>query len=201
MTRLKLAILISGRGSNMRAILDAAEDPSYPADPVLILSNRPDADGLAHASARGIATAAIDHKPFGKDREAFEREMQDVLEMHDVEMVVLAGFMRILTPYFVSKWSERMINIHPSLLPKYPGLNTHARAIEAGDTEAGCSVHWVTEGVDQGGVIAQARVPIHSDDTPERLAQRILPEEHRLYPEAVKRAALQIMQRTPSASD
>ena len=201
MMRLKLAILISGRGSNMRAILDAAEDPSFPADPVLILSNRPDADGLAHASARGIATAAIDHKPFGKDREAFEREMQDVLEMHDVEMVVLAGFMRILTPYFVSKWSERMINIHPSLLPKYPGLNTHARAIEAGDTEAGCSVHWVTEGVDQGGVIAQARVPIHSDDTPERLAQRILPEEHRLYPEAVKRAALQIMQRTPSASD
>lgn len=201
MMRLKLAILISGRGSNMRAILDAAEDPSFPADPVLILSNRPDADGLAHASARGIATAAIDHKPFGKDREAFEREMQDVLEMHDVEMVVLAGFMRILTPYFVSKWSERMINIHPSLLPKYPGLNTHARAIEAGDAEAGCSVHWVTEGVDQGGVIAQARVPIHSDDTPERLAQRILPEEHRLYPEAVKRAALQIMQRTPSASD
>ena len=117
MTRLKLAILISGRGSNMRAILDAAEDPSFPAEPVLILSNRPDADGLAHASARGIATAAIDHKPFGKDREAFERKMQDVLEMHDVEMVVLAGFMRILTPYFVSKWSGRMINIHPSLLP------------------------------------------------------------------------------------
>ena len=141
MTRLKLAILISGRGSNMRAILDAAEDPSFPADPGRILSNRPDADGLAHASARGIATAAIDHKPFGKDREAFEREMQDVLEMHDVEMVVLAGFMRILTPYFVSKWSGRMINIHPSLLPKYPGLNTHARAIEAGDSEAGCSVH------------------------------------------------------------
>lgn len=201
MTRLKLAILISGRGSNMRAILDAAEDPAFPAKPVLILSNRPNADGLAHASARGIAIAAIDHKPFGKDREAFEREMQDVLEMNDVEMVVLAGFMRILTPYFVSKWSGRMINIHPSLLPKYPGLNTHARAIEAGDAEAGCSVHWVTEGVDQGGVIAQARVPIHSDDTPERLAQRILPEEHRLYPEAVKRAALQIMQRTPSASD
>ncbi|MEO1660546.1 MAG: phosphoribosylglycinamide formyltransferase [Pseudomonadota bacterium] len=201
MTRLRLAILISGRGSNMRAILEAAEAPSYPAIPVLVLSNRPEADGLAHASARGIATAAIDHKPFGSDREAFEREIQNVLEMQDVQMVVLAGFMRILTPWFVSQWSERMINIHPSLLPKYPGLNTHERAIEAGDTEAGCSVHWVTEGVDQGDVIAQARVPILADDTPERLAERVLPEEHSLYPKAVKLAAETIMRRATTSFD
>ncbi|MEL6858183.1 MAG: phosphoribosylglycinamide formyltransferase [Pseudomonadota bacterium] len=201
MTRLRLAILISGRGSNMRAILEAAEAPSYPAIPVLVLSNRPEADGLSHASSRGIATAAIDHKPFASDREGFEREIQDVLEMQDVEMVVLAGFMRILTPWFVSQWSERMINIHPSLLPKYPGLNTHQRAIEAGDTEAGCSVHWVTEGVDQGDVIAQARVPILADDTPETLAARVLPEEHSLYPKAVKLAAETIMRRATTSFD
>ena len=184
----------------MRAILDAADHTNYPAAPVLVLSNRPDADGLTEASARGIATAAIDHKPFGKDREAFEREMQDVLELHDIEMVVLAGFMRILTPWFVAQWSDRMINIHPSLLPKYPGLNTHARAIEAGDAEAGCSVHWVTEGVDQGGVIAQARVPVLPNDTPDSLAARVLPEEHSLYPKAVKRAAEAIKHRNSSGS-
>ncbi|MCR9269686.1 MAG: phosphoribosylglycinamide formyltransferase [Henriciella sp.] len=199
MNRLRTAILISGRGSNMRAILEAANATDYPAEAVLVLSNRPEAEGLSHADRHGIATAAVDHKPFGNDREAFERAMQVVLEQHRIEMIVLAGFMRILTPWFVAKWSGRMINIHPSLLPKYPGLNTHQRAIDAGDAEAGCSVHWVTEGVDQGGVIAQARVPIRPDDTSETLAQRILPEEHKLYPKAVRLAALEIMQRSQPA--
>lgn len=199
MRRLKTAILISGRGSNMRAILDAARAPDYPATPVLVLSNRPDVEGLTHAAERGVATAAIDHKPFGKDREAFERAMQDALLNHQAEMIVLAGFMRILTPWFVRQWQGRMINIHPSLLPKYPGLNTHQRAIDAGDHEAGCSVHWVTEGVDQGDVIAQARVAIKPGDSAETLATRILPEEHKLYPEAVRRAALEIMQRSQPA--
>ena len=195
MTRLKTAILISGRGSNMQAILDAARSDTYPAEPVLVLTNRPDAAGVTIANTYGVATAHVDHKPYGKDREAFERAMQAVLEQHQIEMVVLAGFMRILTPWFVRQWTRRMINIHPSLLPKYPGLQTHQRAIDAGDSEAGCSVHWVTEGVDEGDVIAQARVPVLPNDTAETLAARILPEEHTLYPVAVERAALDIMQR------
>ena len=193
MTRLRLAILISGRGSNMEAILAAAATADYPANPVLVLANRPDAKGLETAQQAGIAAVAIDHKPFGKDREAFERAMQDVLEKHQVEMIVLAGFMRILTPWFVARWSGRMINIHPSLLPKYPGLNTHQRAIDAGDAEAGCSVHWVTEGVDAGDVIDQARVSIRAGDTAETLAARVLAEEHRLYPRAAARAARTIL--------
>ena len=196
MTRLRAAILISGRGTNMSAIMEAAQQPEYPVDPILVLSNRPDAAGLTYAEQAGAAAIAIDHKPFGKDREAFERAMQDVLLEHKVEMVILAGFMRILTPWFVSQWEGRMINIHPSLLPKYPGLHTHQRAIDAGDLEAGCSVHWVTEGVDEGGVIAQARVPIRPDDTAETLAERVLPAEHSLYPKAVEMAASQILERS-----
>ncbi len=195
MTRLRAAILISGRGTNMSAILEAAQQSDYPVSPVLVLSNRPDAAGLAIASEAGSAAVAVDHKPFGKDREAFERAMQAVLIKYNIEMVILAGFMRILTPWFVRQWTGRMINIHPSLLPKYPGLHTHQRAIEAGDREAGCSVHWVTEGVDEGDVIAQARVPIRKDDTPESLADRVLPAEHDLYPKAVRIAAAQILAR------
>lgn len=195
MRRLRTAILISGRGSNMQAILDAARLETYPARPVLVLTNRPDAAGLSVADTYDVATAHVDHKPFGNDREGFERAMQAVLEQHRIEMVVLAGFMRILTPWFVRQWTRRMINIHPSLLPKYPGLQTHQRAIDAGDDEAGCSVHWVTEGVDEGDVIAQARVAIAPTDTAETLAVRILPEEHALYPVAVARAALDILQR------
>lgn len=188
MSRVRLAVLISGRGSNMEAILNAAERPGYPAEPVLILSNRPESQGLKTAKDRGIATSAIDHKAFGKDREAFERAMQAALTAHQVEMIALAGFMRILTPWFVRKWAGRMINIHPSLLPKFPGLQTHQRAIDAGDAEAGCSVHWVTEGVDAGNVIAQARVPIEAGDTADSLAQKVLIEEHTLYPEALEKA-------------
>ena len=193
MTRLRTAILISGRGTNMEAILQAAQADGYPAEPVLILSNRPNAKGLDTASKAGLAAVAVDHKPFGQDRETFERAVNAVLIEHRVEMVVLAGFMRILTPWFVQQWEGRMINIHPSLLPKYPGLNTHQRALDAGDAEAGCSVHWVTEGVDEGAVIEQARVPILDGDTAEDLAARVLGEEHQLYPRATALAARKIL--------
>ncbi|MEM0985670.1 MAG: phosphoribosylglycinamide formyltransferase [Pseudomonadota bacterium] len=197
--RTRLAILISGRGSNMSAVLEAAKDPAYPAEPVLVLANRPGAKGLEIAAEAGIAAVAIDHKPHGKDREAFERAMQDVLLAHGTEFVALAGFMRVLTPWFVHQWSGRMVNIHPSLLPKYKGLDTHARAIEAGDREAGCTVHWVSEGVDEGNIIGQARVPIVEGDTPDTLAARILPEEHRLYPKALAQAILDWRARRDSA--
>ena len=195
MSRLRLAILISGRGSNMEALLKAAEDPAYPAKPVLVLSNRPDAKGLETAAAAGIPALAIDHKLYGRDREAFEREMDKALTEAGTEIIALAGFMRVLTPWFVSRWEGRMINIHPSLLPKYKGLDTHQRAIDAGDAEAGCTVHWVSSGVDEGEIIAQAAVPILPGDTPETLAARILPEEHRLYPLALAIACARL--RTP----
>ncbi|MEL6860233.1 MAG: phosphoribosylglycinamide formyltransferase [Pseudomonadota bacterium] len=193
MTSIRIAILVSGRGSNMEAILKASAQEDYPAEPVLVLSNRPDANALTIAAQAGISAVSVDHKPFGKDREAFECAMQTVLVEHDVEMIVLAGFMRILTPWFVGQWSDRMINIHPSLLPKYAGLNTHQRAIDAGDQEAGCTAHWVTEGVDQGDAIAQARVAIEPDETAESLAQKVLVEEHKLYPEAVKLACAEVL--------
>ena len=171
----------------MTALLRACDDPAFPACPVLVLSNRPDAAGLASASASGVLSLAIDHKDFGADREAFERKLDEALLEAGAEIIALAGFMRVLTPWFVRRWAGRLINIHPSLLPKYPGLGTHQRAIDAGDSEAGCTVHFVTETVDEGEIIAQARVPVLSDDTAETLAARILPEEHKLYPEALKR--------------
>lgn len=195
MTRLRLGILISGRGSNMVALLDAAGNPDFPAEPVIVLSNRPDAAGLGAASAAGIKAVAVDHKQFGKDREAFERAVSAELEAAGVEIIALAGFMRVLTPWFVNRWKGRLINIHPSLLPKYKGLDTHQRAIDAGDEFAGCSVHWVTAGVDEGEVIAQAEVPIRAGDTPETLATRILPEEHKLYPHALRLACEQVRAR------
>ena len=195
MTRLKLAILISGRGSNMEAILEAARDPAYPAQPVLALSNRPDAKGLETAAAAGIATAAIDHKTYGKDREAFERAMHEQLTEAGVEIIALAGFMRVLTPWFVNTWEGRMVNIHPSLLPKYKGLDTHQRALDAGDTEAGCTVHWVSPGVDDGEIIQQASLPILPGDTADSLAARLLPVEHQLYPEALAKACADIQTR------
>jgi len=185
MRRLNLAILISGRGSNMEALLHAAEDPAYPAKPVLVASNRPDAKGLETAAAARIPTAAIDHRLYGKDREAFERQLDAELEKAGTEIIALAGFMRVLTPWFVGKWEGRLVNIHPSLLPKYRGLHTHQRAIESGDAEGGCSVHWVSAGVDEGEVIAQARVPILPGDTEDTLAGRVLVEEHKLYPHAL----------------
>lgn len=195
MTRLRLAILISGRGSNMEALLRAAKDPAYPAEPVLVLSNRPDAAGLQFAEAAGVAALAIDHKTYGKDREAFEFHVDSTLRGAGVEVIALAGFMRVLTPWFVKRWEGRMINIHPSLLPKYKGLDTHQRALDAGDTEAGCTVHWVSAGVDEGEIIAQARVPILPGDTAETLAARTLPAEHKLYPEALAKACAVIAAR------
>jgi len=180
----KVAILISGSGSNMAALVDAMTG-DFPARPCLVLSNVPGAGGLAKAAARGVATAVVAHK--GRARPEFERELDAVLQASGAEILCLAGFMRVLTPDFVSKWQGRMLNIHPSLLPKYPGLDTHARAIAAGDAEGGCTVHEVTEALDAGPIIGQARVPILPGDTPATLAARVLVEEHRLYPAMLRR--------------
>jgi len=177
----RVAVLISGTGSNLRALVDAA-DTTY--EVALVLSNRAEAAGLAWATERGIATVALPHAPFGKDRQAHEAALDEALHAHDIQVVALAGYMRVLTPWLVGRWSGRMLNIHPSLLPKYPGLDTHHRALEAGDTEAGCTVHLVSEGVDEGPILDQARVPVLEGDTPETLAARVLEAEHRLYPQA-----------------
>jgi len=184
----RVAILISGGGSNMVALAKSMTG-DHPARPVLVLSNVAGAGGLARAQALGIDTAVVDHRPFGADRTGFEAALQARLEEASVDLICLAGFMRILTPGFISRWRGRMLNIHPSLLPKYKGLNTHARAIEAGDREAGCSVHEVTAELDGGPILGQARVPVLPGDTPEALAARILPMEHALYPAVLRRFA------------
>jgi phosphoribosylglycinamide formyltransferase-1 len=189
MVRKRTAILISGRGSNMTALIEAARDPSYPAEIALVVSNRPDAAGLQRAAEAGIATAIVDHKTYGKDREAFERALQDVLLQHRIEIVCLAGFMRILTAWFVGQWPERMLNIHPALLPDFKGLDTHRRAIEAGVKEHGATVHFVVPEMDSGPVIAQGRVPVLDGDTEAALAARVLAIEHRIYPLALKLVA------------
>jgi len=183
--RAKVAVLISGRGSNMTALIEAAKAPDCPYAVVLVLSNKPDAEGLTLATAAGVPTLTIDHRPFGADREAHERALDAALREAGAEYVALAGYMRVLTPFLVEAWAGRMINIHPSLLPKYPGLDTHRRAIEAGDAEAGCTVHLVTPGVDEGPILDQARVPVLPSDTPETLAARVLTAEHALYPRAL----------------
>ena len=180
--RVRTAVLISGRGSNMEALVAAARDPACPAEIVLVLANRADAGGLLTARAAGIAAEAVESRPFGRDREAHERAVQARLEAHGVELVALAGYMRVLTPWLVGCWRGRMINIHPSLLPHFPGLDTHARALAAGHAQAGCSVHLVTEELDAGPVLGQAATDIRADDTPETLAARVLQLEHRLYP-------------------
>jgi len=180
--RVRVAVLISGAGSNMAALIDAGLLASAPFDVAVVVANKIDAGGLAVAEAKGVATAVIEHAPFGRDREAHERAIQRVLEAYDVEVVALAGYMRLLTPFLVGRWAGRMLNIHPSLLPKYPGLDPHARALAAGDAEAGCTVHLVAEGVDDGPVLGQAAVPVQPDDTPASLAQRVLAAEHGLYP-------------------
>ena len=173
----------------MEALVRAARDPAYPAKIVQVLANNPDAGGLAFAAAQGIDAVAIDHRPFGKDREAHERVLDARLRSAGVEMIALAGYMRVLTPYLVGAWAGRMLNIHPSLLPLYPGLHTHERAIAAGDVFAGCTVHGVTEGVDEGPILGQARVPILPGDTADDLAARVLVEEHKLYPACLAQAA------------
>ena len=183
--RRRTAVLISGRGSNMTSLIAAAQDPSYPAEIALVLPNRPVAPGLATARSHGIATAALDHKQH-KDREAFERAMQEVLEAHGIEIVCLAGFMRLLTPWFVERWSGRMINIHPALLPLYRGLHTHERALADGVRLHGCTVHFVVPGMDEGAIIAQAAVPVLDSDTPDTLGARVLKQEHVIYPLALR---------------
>ncbi|MDO1559934.1 phosphoribosylglycinamide formyltransferase [Brevundimonas sp. 2R-24] len=182
MSRARVAVLISGGGSNMAALIRAAQDPAYPAEIALVLSNNAEAGGLEKARAAGVPTLVIDHRPFGKDRQAHEAAIHLALTDHGIEVVALAGYMRLLTPWLVGRWSGRMLNIHPSLLPKYPGLHTHARALEAGDPEAGCTVHLVIDEVDAGEILGQARVPVLDGDTPETLAARVLEQEHRLYP-------------------
>jgi phosphoribosylglycinamide formyltransferase-1 len=180
----RVAILISGRGSNMEALIRAAAAPGYPAEIVGVLSNKADAAGLAIAAGVGIPTAVRRHQDY-PTRDAFDAALHAVLVGWGAEIVCLAGFMRLLTPGFVGKWEGRMLNIHPSLLPAHRGLDTHRRALEAGDLEHGCTVHFVTAGLDEGPAIATARVPVLPGDTPESLAARVLVEEHRIYPEAL----------------
>lgn len=182
----RVAILISGGGSNMLRLVDDMSG-DHPARPVLVASNDPAAAGLARAEARGIPTAAVDHRAFPRDREGFEAALLHPLLEARPDIICLAGFMRILTPGFVARFEGRMLNIHPSLLPKYPGLDTHARAIAAGDAEAGATVHLVTPELDAGPILGQARVPVLPDDTPETLAARVLMREHDLYPAVLRR--------------
>jgi len=184
----RVAILISGGGSNMVRLVESMTG-DHPARPCLVLANDAGAGGLGKAAAMGIPTAVVDHRPFGGDRAAFEAALTRVLAAHDPDILCLAGFMRVLTAGFVARWEGRMLNIHPSLLPKYRGLHTHARALEAGDTEVGCSVHEVTADLDGGPILGQARVPVLPGDTPETLAARVLEQEHRLYPLVLRRFA------------
>lgn len=184
----RVAILISGGGSNMVSLVDSMTG-DHPARACLVLSNNADAGGLQKAAARGVATAVVDHRPFKGDREAFEAELVKPILDAGADIVCLAGFMRVLTAGFVSQFQGRFLNIHPSLLPKYKGLNTHARALEAGDAEHGCTVHEVTPALDDGPVLGQARVPVLPGDTPDVLAARVLKQEHLLYPAVLRRFA------------
>lgn len=181
----RVAILISGRGSNMRALCQAMASPDFPAEPVLILSNRPDAAGLDYARAEGLSHAVIDHTQY-ESREAFDAALDAALEAAHPDIICLAGFMRLLTPGFVETWAGRLINIHPSLLPKYPGLKTHQRTLDAGDAEAGCTVHYVVPEMDAGEIIGQASVPILPGDTAATLEERVREAEHRLYPDCLR---------------
>lgn len=184
--RRRVAVLISGRGSNMAALLDVARDPDYPAEIVLVVSNRPQAPGLALAAEAGLETLPVDHRRFGKDRASHEAAIDAALRRAGVEIVCLAGYMRLLTPFFVRAWRGRMLNIHPSLLPAFPGLHTHERALTAGAKLHGCTVHLVTEAMDEGPILAQAAVPVLPDDDADRLAARVLAQEHVIYPLALR---------------
>ena len=184
----RIAILISGRGSNMMSLVEAARAPDYPAEIVVVISNRPEAPGLAWAKANGIPALGLDHKLYD-GRAHFEGQLHTVLTASRVELVCLAGFMRLMTPEFAGKWRDRMINIHPSLLPGFKGLHTHERALAAGVKLAGCTVHFVRAEMDEGPIIAQAAVPVLDRDTPESLGARVLAAEHKLYPHALRLVA------------
>lgn len=182
----RVAILISGGGSNMVRLVQAMQATGF-ATPVLVGSNDPAAGGLVKAASMGVPVCAVDHRPFGRDRTAFEKHLLAPLQEAQPDILCLAGFMRVLTPEFVRRFEGRMLNIHPSLLPRYPGLHTHQRALEAGDAEAGCSVHEVTADLDAGPILGQARVPVLPGDTADTLAARVLVQEHRLYPAVLQR--------------
>ena len=186
--RRRVAVLISGRGSNMASLIEAARRPDYPAEIALVASNRPDAGGLAHAEAAGVPTAVVDHKAF-PDRAAFEDALDGVLRRHGAELIALAGFMRVFTAGFVERWTGRMLNIHPSLLPLFKGLHTHRQALEAGVLVHGCTVHFVVPELDSGPIVAQAAVPVLPGDTEDTLAARILTQEHVIYPRALAMVA------------
>jgi phosphoribosylglycinamide formyltransferase 1 len=189
MVKKRVAVLISGRGSNMAALIEAAKTDDYPAEIALVVSNRADAAGLGHARGHGVATALIDHREFGEDREAFERALDEILRANRIEIVCLAGFMRVLTPWFVARWSGRLLNIHPALLPHFKGLDTHRRAIAAGAKRHGATVHFVVAEIDAGPVVAQEAIDVRNDDTEAALAKRVLEVEHRLYPRALREVA------------
>jgi phosphoribosylglycinamide formyltransferase 1 len=189
MSKKRVAVLISGRGSNMTALVEAAKAEDYPAEIALVLSNRPEARGLGHAREAGIVTAVIDHTKFADDREAFERALDQELRAQRIELICLAGFMRVLTPWFVTRWSGRMLNIHPALLPQFKGLHTHRRALAAGVKRHGATVHFVVPETDAGPIVAQETVPVREDDTEETLAARVLAVEHRIYPRALRALA------------
>lgn len=182
--RTRTAVLISGRGSNLQALIAAARDPAYPAEIALVVANRRDAAGLAHAAEAGIDTVVLEHRAFA-GRGAHETAIDAALQRSGIEIVCLAGYLRVLTPFLVGRWSGRMLNIHPSLLPAFPGLDTHARALAAGVKLHGCTVHLVTEALDDGRILAQAAVPVLPDDTAETLAARVLAQEHVIYPLAL----------------
>ena len=186
MARKRAAILISGRGSNMVALIAATKAPDFPAETALVLSNRPQAAGLAHAESQGIATTVVDHRSYGKDRAGFEQSLQRALDAHRIELICLGGFMRLFTPDFVVRWEGRMLNIHPALLPSFPGLDPHGQALEAGVRISGATVHFVTPETDAGPIVVQAAVPVREDDTVETLASRVLAAEHRIYPLALR---------------
>ena len=186
LSRKRVAVLISGRGSNMAALLEAAKANDYPAELALVVSSKPDAGGLRLARAAGITTEVVDHSTHGKDRAAFERALQAVLEQHRIDIVCLAGFMRLLTPWFVGQWPNRLVNIHPAKLPSFKGHDSHKRALEAGVKIHGATVHFVVPEMDSGPILAQAAVAVREDDTEEMLSRRVLALEHRIYPLALK---------------
>ena len=189
MTKRRVAILISGRGSNMTALIEAATAQDYPAQIALVVSNIAGAGGLAKASEAGIKTVTVESKPFGKDREAFERKLHDVLVARDIELVCLAGFLRLLTPWFVRQWDGRMLNIHPALLPSYKGLHTHERALADGVKIHGATIHFVVPEMDSGPIVMQGALAVLDDDTPDSLAARVLEIEHQIYPDSLRLVA------------